>query len=219
MRTNKTDPLTSWKIKFDQLILAPWSPFKSTLLDLIEKVDEALAYVKTLENIDQNQKELGIKIAELVIVNIEKTLVHFEKEFDYLTETQVPTPQNILQACLILKTMRAKLTLIYNNSFHKAPVLQDELEIDEEEFSISFKGLTCNLGNTIQFKIFCYLNKQLGKNVPINDLMNAVWDDQHVERNTINKQISLLRKILSKIKDVVIESNENNTYSMSIKTR
>jgi len=219
MRTNKTDPLTSWKIKFDQLILAPWSPFKSTLLDLIEKVDEALAYVKTLENIDQNQKELGIKIAELVIVNIEKTLVHFEKEFDYLTETQVPTPQNIPQACLILKTMRAKLTLIYNNSFRKAPVLQDELEIDEEEFSISFKGLTCNLGNTIQFKIFCYLNKQLGKNVPINDLMNAVWDDQHVERNTINKQISLLRKILSKIKDVVIESNENNTYSMSIKTR
>jgi len=219
MRTNKTAPLTSWKIKFDQLTLTPWSPFKSTLLDLIEKVDEALAYVKTLENIDQNQKELGIKIAELAVVNIEKTLKHFEKELDYLTETQVPTPQNIPQACLILKTIRAKLTLIYNNSFHKAPVLQDELEIDEGEFSISFKGLTCNLGNTIQFKIFCYLNKQLGKNVPINDLMNAVWDDRHIERNTINKQISLLRKILSKIKDVVIESNENNTYSMSIKTR
>lgn len=219
MRTNKTAPLTSWKIKFDQLTLAPWSPFKSTLLDLIEKVDEALAYVKTLENIDQNQKELGIKIAELAVVNIEKTLKHFEKELDYLTEAQVPTPQNIPQACLILKTMLAKLILIYNNSFHKAPVLQDELEIDEEEFSISFKGLTCNLGNTIKFKIFCYLNKQLGKNVPINDLMNAVWDDRHIERNTINKQISLLRKILSKIKDVVIESNENNTYSMSIKTR
>jgi DNA-binding response OmpR family regulator len=97
-------------------------------------------------------------------------------------------------------------------------VLQDELEIDEGEFSISFKGLTCNLGNTIRFKIFCCLNKQLGKNVPINDLMNAVWD-QDTERNTINKQISLLRKSLSKIKDVVIESNGNNTYSMSIKTR
>ena len=219
MRTNKTDPLTSWKNKFDQIILAPWSPFKSTILDLIDKVDEALAYVKTLENIDQNQKKLGIKIAELAIVNIEKTLVHFEKEFDYLTETQVPTPQNLPQACLILKNMSAKLTLIYNNSFHKAPVLQDELEIDEGEFSISFKGLTCNLGNTTQFKIFCCLNKQLGKNVPINDLMNAVWGDRHIERNTINKQISLLRKSLSKIKDIVIESNENNTYSMSIKTR
>ena len=217
MSKNKNDPLKVWKDIFNP-ILAPWSPFKSSIFDLIGNVDEALAYVKTLENIDQNQKELGIKIAELAIIHIERTLVHFEKEFDYLTETQVPTPQNIPQACLILKTMRAKLTLIYNNSFHKAPVLQDELEIDEGEFSISFKGLTCNLGNTTQFKIFCCLNKELGKNVPINHLMNAVWG-QDTERNTINKQISLLRKSLSKIKDVVIESNENNTYSMSIKTR
>ena len=141
-----------------------------------------------------------------------------KNEFDYLIETQIPIPQNLPQACLILKNMSAILTLIYNNSFRKAPVLQDELEIDEGEFSISFKGLTCNLGNTTQFKIFCCLNKELGKNVPINHLMNAVWG-QDTERNTINKQISLLRKSLSKIKDVVIESNENNTYSMSIKTR
>ena len=217
MSKNKNDPLKVWKDIFNP-ILAPWSPFKSSIFDLIGNVDEALAYVKTLENIDQNQKELGIKIAELAIIHIERTLVHFEKEFDYLTETQVPTPQNLPQACLILKNLSARLTLIYNNSFHKAPVLQDELEIDEGEFSISFKGLTCNLGNTTQFKIFCCLNKQLGKNVPINHLMNAVWG-QDTERNTINKQISLLRKSLSKIKDVVIESNENNTYSMSIKTR
>lgn len=218
MSKNKTDPLTSWKNKFDQIFLTPWSPFKSTILDLIEIVDDAKAYVETLENIDHKQKKLGIKITELAIDYFDKTLVYFKKEFDYLTETQVPTPQNLPQAFLILKNMSAKLTLIYNNSFHKAPVLQDELEIDEGEFSISFKGLTCNLGNTIQFKIFCCLNKQLGKNVPINDLMNAVWG-QDTERNTINKQISLLRKSLSKIKDVVIESNENNTYSMSIKTR
>ena len=217
MSKNKNDPLKVWKDIFNP-ILAPWSPFKSSIFDLIGNVDEALAYVKTLENIDQNQKELGIKIAELAIIHIERTLVHFEKEFDYLTETQIPIPQNLPQACLILKNLSARLTLIYNNSFHKAPVLQDELEIDEGEFSISFKGLTCNLGNTIRFKIFCCLNKQLGKNVPINDLMNAVWG-QDTERNTINKQISLLRKSLSKIKDVVIESNENNTYSMSIKTR
>ena len=217
MSKNNNDPLKVWRDMFNP-ILAPWSPFKSSILDLIESVDEAKAYVETLENIDHKQKELGIKIAELAIANIEKTLVHFEKEFDYLTETQVPTPQNLQQACLILKNMSAKLTLIYDNSFHKAPVLQDELEIDEGEFSISFKGLTCNLGNTTQFKIFCCLNKELGKNVPINDLMNAVWG-QDTERNTINKQISLLRKSLSKIKDVVIESNENNTYSMSIKTR
>jgi hypothetical protein len=217
MSKNKNDPLKVWKDIFNP-ILAPWSPFKSSIFDLIGNVDEALAYVKTLENIDQNQKELGIKIAELAIIHIKRTLVHFEKEFDYLTETQVPIPQNLPQACLILKNLSAKLTLIYNNSFHKAPVLQDELEIDEGEFSISFKGLTCNLGNTTQFKIFCCLNKQLGKNVPINHLMNAVWG-QDTERNTINKQISLLRKSLSKIKDVVIESNENNTYSMSIKTR
>ena len=218
MRINKTDPIYEWKTKFDQIIFAPWSPFKSSIFDLIGNVDEANAYVETLENTDHKQKKLGIKITELAIIHIKKTLKYFEKEFDYLTETQVPTPQNLPQACLILKNMSAKLTLIYNNSFHKAPVLQDELEIDEGEFSISFKGLTCNLGNTIRFKIFCCLNKQLGKNVPINDLMNAVWD-QDTERNTINKQISLLRKSLSKIKDVVIESNENNTYSMSIKTR
>jgi len=217
MSKNKNDPLKVWKDIFNP-ILAPWSPFKSSIFDLIGNVDEAKAYVETLENTDHNQKELGIKITELAIIHIERTLVHFEKEFDYLTETQVPTPQNLPQACLILKNLSARLTLIYNNSFHKAPVLQDELEIDEGEFSISFKGLTCNLGNTTQFKIFCCLNKQLGKNVPINHLMNAVWG-QDTERNTINKQISLLRKSLSKIKDVVIESNENNTYSMSIKTR
>ena len=217
MSKNKNDPLKIWKDIFNP-ILAPWSPFKSSIFDLIGNADEAKAYVETLENTDHNQKELGIKITELAIIHIERTLVHFEKEFDYLTETQVPTPQNLPQACLILKNLSARLTLIYNNSFHKAPVLQDELEIDEGEFSISFKGLTCNLGNTTQFKIFCCLNKQLGKNVPINHLMNAVWG-QDTERNTINKQISLLRKSLSKIKDVVIESNENNTYSMSIKTR
>jgi hypothetical protein len=217
MSKNKNDPLKVWRDMFNP-ILAPWSPFKSSILDLIGNVDEAKAYVETLENTDHNQKELGIKITELAIIHIERTLKYFENEFDYLIETQIPIPQNLPQACLILKNMSAKLTLIYNNSFHKAPVLQDELEIDEGEFSISFKGLTCNLGNTIRFKIFCCLNKQLGKNVPINDLMNAVWD-QDTERNTINKQISLLRKSLSKIKDVVIESNGNNTYSMSIKTR
>ena len=218
MSKNKNDPLKVWKDIFNP-ILAPWSPFKSSIFDLIGNVDEALAYVKTLENIDQNQKELGIKITELAIIHIERTLVHFEKEFDYLTETQVPTPQNLPQACLILKNLSARLTLIYNNSFHKALVVQDELEIDEGEFSISFNGLTCNLGNTIQFKIFCYLNKQLGKNIPINELKKAIWGDRKTARNSINKQISLLRKKLSKIKDVVIESNENNTYSMSIKTR
>jgi len=218
MSKNKNDPLKVWKDIFNP-ILAPWSPFKSSIFDLIGNVDEAKAYVETLENTDHNQKELGIKITELAIIHIEKTLKYFENEFDYLIETQTPIPQNLPQACLILKNMNAKLTLIYNNSFHKALVVQDELEIDEGEFSISFNGLTCNLGNTIQFKIFCYLNKQLGKNIPINELKKAIWGDRKTERNSINKQISLLRKKLSKIKDVVIESNENNTYSMSIKTR
>jgi hypothetical protein len=218
MSKTNNDPLKVWIDMFNQN-LTPWCPFKSSILNLIECVDEAKTYVETLESMDQNQKKLGIKITELTIDGIDKTLMHFKKECDYLVGTQVPIPQNLQQACLILKNMSAKLTLIYNDSFHKTPVVQDELEVDEDKFSISFNGLTCNLGNTIQFKIFCYLHSHFGKNIRISDLINAVWGDRGIQRNSINKQISLLRNKLSKIKDIVIESNENNTYSMSIKTR
>ncbi len=215
MHRNKTDHLSIWKIKFDQIILAPWSPFKSTILDLKEILDEASAYVHTLNPSDKKQLKLAIEITAMATNCFDQTLNHFKTECGGET-IMTPPPQNLEQSCLVFKNMQIAIEKTLNIAFFSNETLKkNEVEIDENNFSITFNGHTCELGNTIGFKILQYLHKHIETNVPVNDLITAVWGRNIVEGNTLQKTISALRAKLKKggIK-ISIQSKAKQHYSM-----
>ena len=216
MHKNKTDHLSIWKTKFDQIILAPWSPFKSTILDLKEILDEASAYVHTLNPSDKKQLKLAIEITTLATNCFDQTLNHFKTECSGET-IMTPLPQNLEQSCLVFTNMQIAIVKILNIASFSKTLTKNEVEIDENNFTVTFNGHTCELGNTIGFKIFQYLHKNIGANVPVNDLKNAVWGQHIIEENTLQKTISSLRKTLKdNCIEITIQSNIKGHYSMTL---
>jgi hypothetical protein len=217
MRTNKTDPLTSWKNKFDQLILAPWSPFKSTLKDLNDILNEASDYVSTLNPNDQKQLKLTIEIINLATICFDETLNHFPTECS--GETIItPPPQNLEQSLLVLEKMQIViLKLLYPYASSNENLAKNKVEINENTFTVTFDGHSCHLGNKNIFKILQHLNKHIATNVPVKELKTAVWGQLRIQDNTLQKTISDLR---NKLKEdgvkITIQSNIKGHYSLTL---
>ena len=217
MRTNKTDPLTSWKNKFDQIILTPWSPFKSTLQDLNAILNEVSGYVSTLSSNDQKQLKLAMEITNLATICFDETLNHFPDECG--GETIItPPPQNLEQSLLVLENMQiAILKFLYPTHLSNENLPRNELEIDENTFTVTFDGHSCHLGNKNIFKILQHLNKHIATNVPVKELKTAVWGQRKVLDSTLQRTISDLR---NKLKEdgvkITIQAKIKGHYSMTL---
>jgi 7-cyano-7-deazaguanine synthase in queuosine biosynthesis len=71
-----------------------------------------------------------------------------------------------------------------------------KLVVDKEMLGAHFQGKTCFLGNSKEFDILLRLNRRPGRYVTVESLSNDVWPNQRVEKNTIQRTISNLRRRL-----------------------
>ena len=77
--------------------------------------------------------------------------------------------------------------------------------VDQDTFSVEFNGCRCELRNTKEFWLFERINRRPGQYFPNATLIQDVWNDEHTEKNTIQRTISNLRR---KLRDAGIEGIE-----------
>lgn len=69
--------------------------------------------------------------------------------------------------------------------------------VDGDTFSVSYRGKSCQLRNTKEFALFERLNRRPGQYFSNDTLIQDVWGDALVERNTVQRTVSNLRQKLS----------------------
>ena len=86
------------------------------------------------------------------------------------------------------------------------------ISIDRCTFSVSYKGKTCALGNTMAFRLIERLNNAKGFYVDIGTLIRDVWKNKVVSDGAVQHQIGTLRKKLRKagIANIVFECEPKN---------
>jgi hypothetical protein len=83
--------------------------------------------------------------------------------------------------------------------------------IDYDTFSIQWKGEMCLLRNGKPFALFERLHQRPGAYVRVEDLIDELWPDNVVERNTVQKTASRLQSLLRKasMTDLIIDGKTN----------
>jgi 7-cyano-7-deazaguanine synthase in queuosine biosynthesis len=92
------------------------------------------------------------------------------------------------------------------------------LELDDETFEARVAGKSCFLGNTFEYWVLARLNQQAGVFVPVNALRDDVWGGTQVEKNTVQRTISNVRRNLRQagITEVVIDGSQAGHYCLRL---
>ena len=90
--------------------------------------------------------------------------------------------------------------------------------VDPGRFEIRWQGKICELGNTMEFKLFERLNRWPGHYFSVNTLLDDIWPDRMVEPNTVQVTASNLRKKLrnAKMADLVIDGSQKGHYGLKL---
>ena len=68
--------------------------------------------------------------------------------------------------------------------------------VDPALFEARFRGKSCRLGNTLEFRLLERLNQQPNRYVSHNDLSNDVWGDDQTTKNSIQRVVCNVRRKL-----------------------
>jgi hypothetical protein len=92
------------------------------------------------------------------------------------------------------------------------------LRIHEELFQIQWGNCQCSLGNTKEFALFRLLYQKKGKYVSLQTIQTIVWNDDKVEKNSIQKLVSELRKKLraTGFNSIEIDGSQRDHYVLRI---
>jgi 7-cyano-7-deazaguanine synthase in queuosine biosynthesis len=71
-----------------------------------------------------------------------------------------------------------------------------EFAVHPDRFAAAHGGRECFLGNTMEFRVLRLLWDRRKGYVPVADLMASVWDGRRVEKNTVQRTVSNLRRKL-----------------------
>jgi hypothetical protein len=90
------------------------------------------------------------------------------------------------------------------------------LVIDSTKFEVRFDGVSCFLGNTLEFGFLARLQRARGIYVSHRQLQDDVWNDDHTERSAIQRVASNLRRKLkdAEIAGVTIDGGQAGHYRL-----
>jgi hypothetical protein len=77
--------------------------------------------------------------------------------------------------------------------------------VDRDTFTVHHRGRKCELSNTMEFALIERLSRQPGQYFSVSTLMEEVWDDRKVEKNTVQRTASNLRR---KLREAGLDSIE-----------
>lgn len=91
-----------------------------------------------------------------------------------------------------------------------------ELLIDPETFSVSYRGVPCELGNIKEFHLLKRLSRRPGIYVSVSMLIDDVWKDENTDKGTVQKTVSNLRQKLNeaKLTGVKIDGKQKGHYRL-----
>lgn len=89
---------------------------------------------------------------------------------------------------------------------------------DREKFSVRYKGMECVLGHTREFLLVERLMRRVGIYVSIGTLSDDVWGDDGVQKNTIQRTASNLRRKLreSGLEAIGIDGSNKGHYGITV---
>jgi hypothetical protein len=92
------------------------------------------------------------------------------------------------------------------------------LVLDPEKFEVRFASRTCFLGNTKEYRLLQRLLRRPGVFVSVNSLLDDVWRDSPVEKNTIQRTVSNLRRKLreGRMEAITIDGRQAGCYRLVI---
>lgn len=90
--------------------------------------------------------------------------------------------------------------------------------IDEGRFAVTYGGKACVLGNKLEFRLLKRLARRPGQHVSIDTLFEDVWEGDIRTKNTVQKTVSNLRRLLrdSGISGVEIDGSNRGYYALNI---
>lgn len=90
--------------------------------------------------------------------------------------------------------------------------------VDDETFAIWHGGKECRLGNTVEFRAIQRLARKPGRFVSIDALLESAWEGVVVNKNTVQKTMSNLRRKLrtAGVEGIEIDGSERDHYALKI---
>lgn len=93
-----------------------------------------------------------------------------------------------------------------------------QFAVDRDQFCARYNGKECSLRNTKEFALLVRLNASRGRYLSIRTLAEDVWQNDNVEKNTIQRTISNLRRKLKEafVGLIKIDGTNRDHYSLLI---
>jgi hypothetical protein len=105
----------------------------------------------------------------------------------------------------------------------QAPPKEDQapsrLQLDQETFEAWFGQKSVFLGNTVEFLLLERLNRRPGVFVSVGVLQADVWHDRVVEKNTVQRTVSNVRRKLREagITEIEIDGSQKDHYQIFLR--
>jgi hypothetical protein len=239
----KTDPtLAAWR-ECLSCVIHPFLPMTATLHEM---EDRLVAVSGFLESLGPGDKGQGVAVATMAVEYADKLLDHFGL-WDGPPKVPAPTnlTQARMMVDNVLFFVREQIMLgqmaravdenesvpgtgdpeaYAGNGDPEGEEADSDaapgsggLVVDRGTFSVRWHGKTCSLGHTKEFLFIEYLSRKTGRFFSVADLVDAVWEGDDTEPNTIQKTVSNLRKKLrqAEMGDLTIQA-ERGHYRLKL---
>jgi hypothetical protein len=92
----------------------------------------------------------------------------------------------------------------------------DRLVVDRDRFTAWWRGKPCELGNTVEFRLFDRLAVNPGAYIPVDSLADDVWGDDETEKTAIQRAASNLRRRITDAgwAGVTVDGSQRGHYAL-----
>lgn len=212
-----TDPLDYWREYLDPTPFLDdplWRP-GSTLMAVANKLAAVTTMLGTLDADHPDETEIGLGVANMAAAYGLAVLAAFG-----VVDGDEPVPPilNFKMAQVgvgnLLRHVEFQIDLLrdavrqedaQNDTAPAAPSPSSGLVIDRDKFEISYKGKSCELGNTLSFRLLERFSQARGVFLTIKILIDDVWKGKEVSDEAVQRQVSILR---DKLKNAGIDGIE-----------
>jgi hypothetical protein len=209
-----TPNLQYWQHHLDPgpILGDPHVPLPSTLMGVADSLGAVLGLLTTLSDERPEEKEYGVAVAGLAVGFALKVLRHLGLGDD----SPAPSLLNLKMAQLVLNNLLATVEFsiaewrqgLRDQDHEESTASPEGLVIDPGNFSVTYKGKTCELGNRMGFRLIQRLSTARGTYLSLTTLVQDVWHGKAVSDEAVQKQVSTLRTKLraAGIEGVAFES-------------
>ena len=214
-----TPSLSYWQHHLDYVPILddPHLPLASMLMGISQRLNAVLNLLTTLSDEQVDEKDYGVAVANMAVKFTLKVLRHLGLGDD----SPAPPILNLKMAKMVLTNLHSAVQdhldqwregLRNEAHMESAENTFEGLIIDSGTFTLSYKGKTCELGNTLSFKLIKRLSEAKGIFLSLRELIQDVWLGKEVSDEAVQKQISILRGKLKAegIEGIEFESQPQN---------